>query len=519
MTGEQDGGETPAGQPEERRGRLPHWWRGAGGGNAILHDPLPPAAGEAAASAERRRYFHLQRQILLLLGLGCALAAKAAEPHAAGWGWTILAAVWLGYSCLFALAQRWWPRGTPADRAVAAYYAGELVLLTVALRHLGGSGLTVLLFGFVVVYAQLGLPRRPGYALTAAAAAGWVLAAWHAAARAGHAGGHAMGWEWLAAGAGAVVFCGYFSAEFARVLTGVGRALGAANRDLRAAARELRQHRHHLEELVAQRTAELAAAGDELRRANEDLRRLNQAKSHFLANVSHELRTPLTSIRSFSELLLAYPDEAPETRQEFLKVIKSETLRLTRLINDVLDWSSIEAGQMTWREQPVNLAAAARTAAAGVRGWAEAKGLKLRVVTEPEGGPPGTVLRGDFDRLVQVAANLLSNAIKFTPAGEIEIGVRTTAPRAGAAAEIWMYVRDTGPGIAPEDLPAIFESFRQGGHPLTGKPQGTGLGLAICREIVGHYRGRIWAENDPGGGCTFYCVFPAAAASVAAAAP
>ncbi len=124
-------------------------------------------------------------------------------------------------------------------------------------------------------------------------------------------------------------------------------------------------------------------------------------------------------------------------------------------------------------------------------------------------------MRGDFDRLVQVAANLLSNAIKFTARGEVEIGVRpedAAAAARGEASRQWcLYVRDNGPGISADDLPRIFESFQQGGDPLTNKPQGTGLGLAICREIVQHHEGRIWAENQPGGGCTFYCLFPAAA--------
>lgn len=509
-------------------GPLPDGASGAAAASAPAsaphHDPLPPAEGEAAAGAQRRKYFHQQRQVLLAAGLGFTLLTKALAPRPLAWGWVALFTAWLAYSFLFAAFERRWPEGPASRRALAAYFIGEAVLAAAGLRWLGGGGgLSVLLFAFIVVYAQLELPRRLGYGATAFAALAWIAAAGPGAAWRGGSG--TAHWAWLAGGAAGIAFCGYFSAEFARVLTGVARALGAANHDLRLAAKELRQHRHHLEELVAQRTAELAAAGDELRRANAELRRLNQAKSLFLANVSHELRTPLTSIRSFSELLLTYPDEALETRTEFLEIIKSETLRLTRLINDVLDWSRIEAGQMTWREEPVDLAGVARSAAAAVRGWAEAKGLALRVVLSGEEAAGGTAgngpaaaaatalpaVRGDGDRFTQVAANLLSNAIKFTAQGAIEIGVRATAggPEAPAP-EVWLHVRDTGPGIAPEDLPRIFESFQQGGHPLTGKPPGAGLGLAICREIVGHYGGRIWAENQAGGGCAFYCAFPAA---------
>lgn len=471
------------------------------------HQLLPPAEGEAAANAQRRLYFHHQRQWLLGLGLALALVAEAADPASRVWGLAALLGAWLAYSFLFIAIARRWPEGPGKTRALALYFAGEVALLAAGLRFFTAPGLGAILFIFVVLYAPLALPRQFGLAVTALAAAGW---AWAAAS---HLGGGQQRIEWLAAGIAGIFVCGHFAGEFARVLTGVSRALSAANQDLRLAAKELRQHRNNLEGLVAQRTGELAAAGDELRRANAELRRLNTAKSQFLANVSHELRTPLTSIRSFSELLLAYPEEALETRTEFLQIIKSETLRLTRLINDVLDWSKIEAGQMSWRDEPADLAEAAQTAAAAMRAWAEAKGLRLRLVREAE---PGTaILRGDFDRLVQVAANLLSNAIKFTARGEVEIGVRPESAAAGAAADTprqWcLYVRDNGPGISSDDLPRIFESFQQGGDPLTNKPQGTGLGLAICREIVQHHEGRIWAENQPGGGCTFYCLFPAAA--------
>lgn len=486
--------------------------------SAPLHDPLPPSKGEPAASAQRRRYFHQQRQLILALVLGVALVAQALAGRPWTWGWGVLFGGWLAYSFVFAPLVRRWPAGGPGAWAVAAYFLGEVALVAAGVRWLGtGGGLAALMFAFIAVYAALELPRRLGFVMTALGVSGWMAAASPSALARGNA--RPESWSFLAGGAAGIALFGYFSSEFARVLSGVAGALGAANRDLRVAAKELRQHRHHLEELVALRTAELAAAGDELRRANAELRRLNQAKSLFLANVSHELRTPLTSIRSFSELLLTYPDEAIETRTEFLEIIKSETLRLTRLINDVLDWSRIEAGQMSWRREPVDLAAVVRSAAAAARGWAEAKGLALclslpatraaqECATAPEPLPP---VWGDPDRFTQIAANLLNNAIKFTPAGKIEIGARATpGPVPASAPEVWLWVRDTGPGVAPADLPRIFESFQQGGDPLTGKPAGAGLGLAISREITVHYGGRIWVENLPEGGCTFYCAFPVA---------
>jgi signal transduction histidine kinase len=235
-----------------------------------------------------------------------------------------------------------------------------------------------------------------------------------------------------------------------------------------------------------------------LQTANQELRRLNELKSNFLANVSHELRTPLTSIRSFSEILLNYPDEDVFTRSEFLEIIMAETDRLTRLINDVLDLAKIEAGRVEWRLEPLRVTEAVRETLDVIQVVAAHKRVRLINLV----GNDSPLIAADGDRLRQVLTNLLSNALKFTSAGSIQVG---TLERPG---ELVLYVADTGAGMPQGDLERIFDKFYQRGDVMTAKPSGTGLGLSICREIMHHHGGRIWAESVEGQGSTFYCMFP-----------
>jgi signal transduction histidine kinase len=291
---------------------------------------------------------------------------------------------------------------------------------------------------------------------------------------------------------------GYTSSQFSRMLTSKAQALEAANRDLKVTGNELRLHQVHLEELVRRRTEDLGRAYEELRHANRELLHLNELKSGFLANVSHELRTPLTSIRSFSEILLNYPDEDPNTRTEFLGIIKSESERLTRLINDVLDLAKIEAGRIEWRMQPVRLESIVHMSLEIMRGWAERKGLNAEITLQDD----LPLILGDPDRLIQVTTNLLNNAMKFTTQGYVQVGTQRRGD------EVLLFVIDSGPGIPPEERELVFEKFHQCGNTLTEKPKGTGLGLSICREIVQYHSGRIWVESVMGEGSTFYCSFP-----------
>ncbi len=247
---------------------------------------------------------------------------------------------------------------------------------------------------------------------------------------------------------------------------------------------------------------------EELEAAYQKLQELDKLKDNFLSTVSHELRTPLTSIKSFSEILLSY-DEDRETQREFLSIINEESERLTRLINNFLDLSKIEAGRMQWETAELPLPSAIQTAVNAIQALANQMNLRVDVDLEPD--LPN--VRYDRDRLVQVVTNLLSNAIKFSPEGGI-IRVRAQIPRgsesAGDANMVLVGVSDSGRGIAPEDYESVFEKFKQVGDTLTDKPQGSGLGLPICREIVEHYGGRIWVESEPGKGSTFFFTVPSA---------
>ncbi|HEV8634061.1 MAG TPA: HAMP domain-containing sensor histidine kinase [Chloroflexota bacterium] len=248
---------------------------------------------------------------------------------------------------------------------------------------------------------------------------------------------------------------------------------------------------------LARRSADLQRAFSDLANAHQELLGVDEMKTNFLANVSHELRTPLSSIRAFSELLLSYEEEG-EVQKEFIQIINSESERLTRLVNDVLDISKIEAGQMDWCMTRLDLADLLQDTSRTYSTLIEQHNLAFEQDVEP-GLPP---VHGDRDRLQQVIGNLLNNSVKFTSSGFI----RLTAGRLGD--EVRISVADSGMGISPDDQERIFEKFQQVGAVLTDKPRGTGLGLAICRDIVRHHSGRIWVDSQPGVGSTFTVALP-----------
>src|SRR5579883_549692 len=222
-----------------------------------------------------------------------------------------------------------------------------------------------------------------------------------------------------------------------------------------------------------------------------------RTKDSVIATVSHELRTPLSSIRSYSEMLLEYDDAS--VRREFLEIINTESERLTRLLNEVLDLATIESGKVAWNVSTFDLAPLIEDSIRVYTPLAREHELSITARLEP-GLPPVST---DADRLRQVLNNLLDNAIKFTDSGGITVGARVVGD------EIWMSVEDSGVGIPAEDLERIFDRFHQGGTVSTGKPRGIGLGLSICREIVRRCGGRLWAESVPGQGSTFVVALPA----------
>ena len=230
----------------------------------------------------------------------------------------------------------------------------------------------------------------------------------------------------------------------------------------------------------------------------EETKKLDQLKSDFVSKVSHEFRTPLTSIKGFSEILLTYDDVDTKTNREFLGIINEESERLTRLVNDILDLSKIEAGRSGGIIQPVSISDVTEYTEKLFHSLAIEKGLKIEIRI-PSDLP---MIPGDRDQVIQVLHNLLSNAIKFSTSGVITV----------AASEedqsIRLSVSDTGNGIPQKDQEKIFDRFYQLGDVRTGKPRGTGLGLAICKEIVAILNGRIWCESEVGKGSTFHVSFP-----------
>lgn len=261
---------------------------------------------------------------------------------------------------------------------------------------------------------------------------------------------------------------------------------------------ELERQRRHLEETVEN----LRTSTKELQEANRKLEIVDKLKSDFVSTVSHELRTPLTSIKAFVELILLKPSMPAERLAKLLRTINEETDRLSRLINDLLDLSSIETGRGRWRYEDVSMRDIIQSSINGIRPLVQNKGLRLSTFIDD----PLPQFRGDRDRLVQVVTNILSNAIKFTPAG----GAITIAAHQETDdyPRIVVKVTDTGAGILQEDLKLIFDKFHRAGDQLTNKTEGTGLGLAIARQIVEHHGGAIWATSIYGSGSTFTFTLP-----------
>ena len=238
---------------------------------------------------------------------------------------------------------------------------------------------------------------------------------------------------------------------------------------------------------------------DELRRLYKELETTSQHKSDFLANMSHALRTPLNAIIGFSQVLReGMFGEVNEKQAEYLDDILSSGNHLLSLINDVLDLSKVEAGQVELELAPFSLQEALERGVVMVRERAMKHGVEIRLESSPE----VKLVAGDERRIRQVIFNLLSNAVKFTPAGgAVDVGaVRVNG-------EVRVSVADTGPGIAPEDQERIFEEFHQTEAGIEQR-EGTGLGLALSKRLVELHGGRIWVDSELGKGCTFVFTLP-----------
>ena len=237
----------------------------------------------------------------------------------------------------------------------------------------------------------------------------------------------------------------------------------------------------------------------EIEEKSRELAEASQHKSQFLANMSHELRTPLNAILGYTELMAdgAY-GEPSEKMLGILKRLEANGKHLLGLINDVLDLSKIEAGQLVLELSDYCIQDIAQTVRSTLEPLAADKRLGFKVEVAPQ-LPPG---HGDGRRLTQVLINLVGNAIKFTDAGEVAIKAEAHN------GSFHVSVRDTGPGISSADQARLFQEFQQADNAITKKKGGTGLGLAISKRIIEMHGGKIWVESQPGQGSTFTFTLP-----------
>ena len=263
--------------------------------------------------------------------------------------------------------------------------------------------------------------------------------------------------------------------------------------DNASAYQQLEQLTATLEQRVQERTQELQSA-------NEKLRELDRLKSSFVSMVSHELRTPMTSIKGYVDNLL---DGVAGTLNEkpayYLKRVQHNVERLTRMINDLLDLSRIEAGAVQLQLGSIALPELLNDVVEGFQTIAQDKALSVKA-RSAQGLP---LIQGDRDKLYQVLNNLIQNAVKFTPKG----GAILVEARGQEQGFVQISVSDTGCGIAPEELAKVFERFYRGESVAT-ENRGAGLGLAITKNLVELHHGRIWVESTPGEGSRFFFSLP-----------
>lgn len=287
-------------------------------------------------------------------------------------------------------------------------------------------------------------------------------------------------WAGLAAGAVALV-----------VGLVLARQLAAPLRSLTEAARQLAAG--NLARVEVHGRDEIGELGHAFNQMAESLARQETLRRNLMADIAHELRTPLTVIRGDLEALL---DGLYEATPEALASLQEESLLLSRLVDDLRALALAEAGQLRLERQPANLAELLRGVINSFDQQAKAQGQRLELDLRPELG----LVDVDPLRVRQIAANLLSNALRHAPdSGRVVVSV------AQRPAEVQITVSDNGPGIAPEDLPHVFDRFWRGGKP---RAEGSGLGLAIARELVRAHGGRIWAESEPGSGSDFHFTLP-----------
>jgi len=316
--------------------------------------------------------------------------------------------------------------------------------------------------------------------------------------------GLSWGWKWLAA-SGMESFAG-FPLRLGRNMLGV---LGVFSREPLSAEFVSQMYVSVNQVTVALEKArllrEMRKRAEELTAANRELRQLDAMKDWFVSSVSHELRTPLTNIRSFGEILERYEDLSPEEHREFAGIIREESERLSKMIDDVLDLARISNGGERLKPDFFDLGELVRKCCKLFSQEAEERGIHLAWHM------PDSVPRpyADRDAVARVLNNLIGNAFKFTAdGGEIDVRIDPHAGSESGGRFVGVRVSDNGVGIASDDQVRIFERFTQAATCLTNKPPGTGIGLAICREIVQKTGGEIWVRSQVGKGSTFGFTLP-----------
>jgi len=242
-------------------------------------------------------------------------------------------------------------------------------------------------------------------------------------------------------------------------------------------------------------TTERKHAEADLIVAKEKAQESDRLKSAFLANMSHEIRTPMNGILGFAELLNE-PNLSGKKQQEFGRIIKQSGTRMLNIMNDIIEISKIESGEIGISISETNINELTIAIYANFKTEVEQKGLQFSFSNALSAGE--SIIRTDSKKVYSILINLLKNAIKFTKSGAIEFGYEKKAKA------LEFYVSDTGVGITPEQKEIIFERFRQGSDLLTRNYEGAGLGLAISKAFVKMLGGNIWVESELGKGSTFY---------------